>query len=203
MGKTTRFSSLTFNKKEGTIKDETGDQESLTIEDDDMDTVEQHDETDGECSYMPANVQNLTEEDQLDNEGEDDDDEEDDDSDSFQVVVNLKSRLWSLRTVLVSGHGLICVYVGLVILLIGSGVSLVIVCIHVVRPYITVSDFRSTECYTIGLTKEGTRGCMCGIGCNNRYSCFLITVTYPTQHNQTWMNATMYEDESIIESQVN
>lgn len=180
MGKTTCFSSI----QKGGIQD--SDQESLAPEDEDEDEID---------AYTPNIVQNLTEEDTY--VGEDDDD------DGTISIAAFKSRCSSIKSVLVSGHGNLCVYVGLTLLFLSATISLILVCLQIVRPYVSVINYKKSDCYVVSSAQDGVRGCMCGIGCNNRYNCIVVTVSYLYEPlNNTWLNATLYEDESLIHAQV-
>lgn len=126
--------------------------------------------------------------DDMDQDDDDDDDEEDE-----------HDSIW--RRFLMSSHCTVCLYLSLILLLLGSIVAIVVVSVQVVLPYRHVVNYRNATCIPYGVAVHGDNTCMCGAGCSAKYRCLTIHVSYQDRQ-KTWRNATVYENESTLGKQV-
>ena len=92
-----------------------------------------------------------------------------------------------------------CVF--LCLLLSGCIIAMVVVIAQVVLPYMMTRSYQTSLCSPIELIIEDGKSCMCGIGCNAKYRCLVIVVSY-TDYKQTTHNATVYENEATLGEEV-
>ena len=96
----------------------------------------------------------------------------------------------------------VCLYLFLVLLLLSSIVSILVVGLLVAAPYQNASSFVAARCTpTTLIIERQLRKCSCGKGCNSKYPCLKVKVTYTDQTGRL-RESTMADDESALYRQV-
>ena len=99
-----------------------------------------------------------------------------------------------------SSHCSVCVYMALLLIIIGSFVALVVIVLQVVLPFSSVQGFVNGTC-SVTSVQEDSKTCMCGAACKSNFRCIAIRVTYRNANGESW-NATMFENESVLGREV-
>ena len=92
-----------------------------------------------------------------------------------------------------------CINMGLTLCILGSVIALIVMSVQIVVPFHKVQYFQRGMCIPVATATVDRKSCLCGITCNAKYRCVSIKLTYMDQ-NRIFRNATLYEDESTLES---